>query len=247
MNKNALIKFIDKYSFSDNLEKVKWVISRDTNSIYVGEMTPNYQGGASVSINFKSDINLQNLEFGIATTSTLKKMLNVLSDEITLTPTILDDKLRNIIFSDGKVEMQYCASIIFDNSVYDIDINDANKILSFNITNELSNNIIKAKSALSSEKVFQIVNINKQAYFSIGYTLNNTDRINMKLPCTDSEFSVQSILNFNINYLKSILEENENILFNLYELNKNYCIVLTSNEETEFAKYICEYVLFPIK
>lgn len=115
MNKVELEKFIEKYNLDGLAETVLWNVDED-NNLNVDLMTPEKNCIGSVKAHsqaikdgFSSKLN--NYEVGINQTTYLKKMLDVLNDEVNVEVKTdgSGDEVSSLIFKDNNTSVKFTA------------------------------------------------------------------------------------------------------------------------------------------
>ena len=102
MQKVKLDRYIQKYTLGGNVQSVKW--KSENNSIVTKFITPDKSllGTGSVS-NFDFD----DAELGVYSTEQLQKLLNVLSDDVSLSLTKFGDKAVSLNVKNGTASIDY--------------------------------------------------------------------------------------------------------------------------------------------
>ena len=91
MKKQVLNTFIDKYSLNGTIESVKWIVDNTTNQIKTCSISDDKNALSYVVI--KDAVGLTDSEFGINDTTKLKKLLNVLSEDVNIAFNKREDKI----------------------------------------------------------------------------------------------------------------------------------------------------------
>ena len=156
MQKSKLDKFIQKYNLGGNVNSVKWKSNGTTLS--TSFVTPDKSLLGNVTVDkFQFD----NSELGVYQTDQLQKLLSVLSDNIDLTLSKVDNKAVSLKVKNGAISIDYVLSdlsVIADPPALKRLPEFGTKII---LDSNFISTFIKGKSALSDVDMFTIVK-NKQ-------------------------------------------------------------------------------------
>lgn len=146
MKKQIINTFIDKYSLNGTIESVKWVVDNKNKQIKTASISDDKNVLSYVTI--KDDAGLTDSEIGINDTSKLKKLLNVLSEEVTISYNNRDKKIVSISLTSESTDVQYVTA---DLSVIP-KVPDLKKLPPFNLeiplTKEFVTTFVKAKGCV---------------------------------------------------------------------------------------------------
>ena len=203
MQKSKLDKFIQKYNLGGNVNSVKWKSNGD--SLSTSFVTPD----KSLLGNVKVDkFSFDNSELGVYQTDVLQKLLSVLSDNIDLTLSKVDNKAVSLKVKNGTISVDY---VLSDLSVI-ADPPALKRLPEFGTKIKLDSNFIntfiKGKSALSDVDMFTIVkNKSGGCDIIIGYSKNtNTNRVNIPVDCDIC--NITAPITFKANLFKEVLVAN---------------------------------------
>jgi hypothetical protein len=207
MKKQTLNSFIDKYSLNGTIESVKWVVDTNEKQIKTSSISDDKNVLSFVVI--KDDAGLENAELGVNDTSKLKKLLNVLGDEINISFNKRDEKIVSLSLSTETTDVQYVTA---DLSVI-ANVPALKKLPPFNLeiplTKEFVSTFVKAKNALSDVDTLTFIKDKKDKIkLVIGYSNINSNRINIDVKPTEGKDSLGKTLHFSAKYLKEILTSN---------------------------------------
>ena len=235
MNKNNLLKFIQKYSLGGLIESVAWNAE-----------------GTKLSVRFISDDKtlLGEVEFnaytstpmnvGIYTTSLLKNMIGVLDNDLTLKVDKAGDKSVSLKLSSDETETSYQLA---DLGVIP-PVPDLKAIPDFGISIEMAStmidNFIKAKGALSDVDTFTIFTEGGDLKMAIGYSSISTNRVTF----TAQKDYVETVkpISFSAKYLKEILTANKEATSAKLKVSTDGL----SNVEFQIDDFVCKYYLVEI-
>ena len=202
MNKNNLLKFIQKYSLGGLIESVAWNAE-----------------GTKLSVRFISDDKtlLGEVEFnaftstpfnvGIYTTSLLKNMIGVLDSDIALKVDKAGDKAVTLKLSSDDTETSYQLA---DLGVIP-PVPDLKALPDFTIeidmTSQMVDKFIKAKGALSDIDTFTVFTEKGDLKMAIGYSSISTNRITFT--CKKDFGADIKPISFSAKYLKEVLTANK--------------------------------------
>ena len=202
MQKSKLDKFIQKYNLGGNVNSVKWKSSGD--SISTSFVTPD----KSLLGNVKVDkFQFEEAELGIYQTDQLKSLINVLGDDVSLDLTKFGDKAVSLKVKNGPVSVDY---VLSDLSVI-AEPPALKRLPDFGTQIKLDRNFIdtfiKGKSALSDIDTFTIIKSDNGCDVVIGYSVTNTNRVNIPVECDTCD--VDKPITFNANLFKEVLVANK--------------------------------------
>jgi hypothetical protein len=235
MNKNNLLKFIQKYSLGGLIESVAWNAE-----------------GTKLSVRFISDDKtlLGEVEFnaftstgfnvGIYTTSLLKNMIGVLDNDIALKVDKAGDKAVTLKLNSDDTETSYQLA---DLGVIP-PVPDLKALPEFGIdidmTSQMVDRFIKAKGALSDVDTFTIFTEAGDLKMAIGYSSISTNRVTFTvIKGFDGEVKP---ISFSSKYLKEILTANKEAT------NAKLKVSVDGLAHVEFQidDFICKYYLVEI-
>lgn len=207
MKKQVLNTFIDKYSLNGSIESVKWVVDNKNKQIKTSSISDDKNALSYVVI--KDDAGLTDSEFGINDTTKLKKLLNVLSEDIQISFNKREDKIVSLSLSSDSTEVQYVTA---DLNVIP-KVPDLKKLPAFNLeiplTKEFVTTFVKAKSALSDVDTLTFTKDKKDKIkLIIGYSNVNSNRINIDVKPVEGKNTLGKTIHFSAKYLKEILTSN---------------------------------------
>ena len=235
MNKNNLLKFIQKYSLGGLIESVSWNAE-----------------GTKLSVRFISDDKtlLGEVEFnaftstpfnvGIYTTSLLKNMIGVLDNDIALKVDKVGDKAVSLKLSSDDTETSYQLA---DLGVIP-PVPDLKALPEFGIaidmTSQMVDRFIKAKGALSDVDTFTIFTEGGDLKMAIGYSSISTNRVTFTVQ-KNVLVEVKPI-SFSAKYLKEILTANKEATNAKLKVSTDGL----SNVEFQIDDFVCKYYLVEI-
>ncbi len=186
INKQKLVRFINKYYLNGTVDSVVFNSSASTQQLGTRFVSgdKNLLGVVKMdSWNYEED---ENIEFSINKAG---------------------DKAISIRLSDAYSSVNYMLS---DPSI----INEPPQIknipnfeLSINVTTQLINKFIHGKSALVETDTFTVITDETSAKLVIGYSAVNTNRV--VIPVTTTEFEKIDNISFNANLFKEVLSANK--------------------------------------
>lgn len=202
MNKNNLLKFIQKYSLGGLIESVVWnaegsklgvrFISDD--KTLLGEVDFNAFTGKPFNV-------------GIYTTSLFKNMVSVLDNDLALNVETAGDKAVSLKVVSEETETSYQLA---DTSVIP-SVPDLKKLPNFNVeidmTSTMIDKFIKAKGALSDIDTFTVFTEKSDLKMAIGYSSISTNRITFT--CKKDFGADIKPISFSAKYLKEVLTANK--------------------------------------
>jgi hypothetical protein len=235
MNKNNLLKFIQKYSLGGLIESVAWNAE-----------------GTKLSVRFISDDKtlLGEVEFnaftstpfnvGIYTTSLLKNMIGVLDSDVALKVDKAGDKAVTLKLSSDDTETSYqLADLGVIPPVPDLKALPEFGI-SIDMTSQMVDRFIKAKGALSDVDTFTIFSEGDDLKLAIGYSSISTNRVTFTaIKGFDGEVKP---ISFSSKYLKEILTANKEATNAKLKVSTDGL----AHVEFQIDDFICKYYLVEI-
>ena len=235
MNKNNLLKFIQKYSLGGLIESVAWNAE-----------------GTKLSVRFISDDKtlLGEVEFnaytstpmnvGIYTTSLLKNMIGVLDNDLALKVDKAGDKSVSLKLSSDETETSYQLA---DLGVIP-PVPDLKQLPDFNIDIEMASTMIdkfiKAKGALSDVDTFTVFTDGGDLKMAIGYSSISTNRVTFT--ATKGYTETVKPISFSAKYLKEILIANKEATSAKLKVSTDGL----ANIEFSIDDFACKYYLVEI-
>lgn len=235
MNKNNLLKFIQKYSLGGLIESVAWNAEGTKLSVrfisddktLLGEVEYNAYTSTPMSV-------------GIYTTSLLKNMIGVLDNDLTLKVDKAGEKSVSLKLSSDDTETSYQLA---DLGVIP-PVPDLKALPDFGISIDMASNMIdkfiKAKGALSDVDTFTIFSEAGDLKMAIGYSSISTNRVTFTA-IKDYAETVKPI-SFSAKYLKEILTANKEATSAKLKVSTDGL----SNVEFQIEDFVCKYFLVEI-
>jgi len=201
MNKAVITKFIDKYHLGGNIESVKW--ETDGDGLKTSFISENRSMLGEVTL---SKFPFEKLEFGLYTTSHLKKLLDVLDSDIELDKSKADDKVFSLHAQDKKSKVTFMCS---DLSViptppplkqlpeFEVEVN---------LDSEFITRFTKGKSALPDVTTFTIDCKDGAATLIIGYTSVASNQV--KFTIDTKEYKDIGKVSFSSGLFNEVLKAN---------------------------------------
>lgn len=235
MNKNNLLKFIQKYSLGGLIESVAWNAEGKQLSVrfisddktLLGEV--NFNGFTSNPFNI-----------GIYTTSLLKNMISVLDNDLSLKVDKSGDKAVSLKLASDQTETSYQLA---DLGVIP-PVPDLKQLPNFGIdiemTSQMIDKFIKAKGALSDVDTFTIFTEGGDLKMAIGYSSISTNRVTFTAE-KGYKGDVKPI-SFSAKYLKEILTANKEATSAKLKISVDGLVYV----EFQIDDFICKYYLVEI-
>jgi hypothetical protein len=235
MNKNNLLKFIQKYSLGGLIESVAW--NAEGTKLSVRSISDDKTLLGEVEFNgFTS----KDFKVGIYTTSLLKNMIGVLDNDIALEVAKAGDKAVSLKLSSDNTETSYQLA---DLGVIP-PVPDLKQLPDFGISIDMASTMIdkfiKAKGALSDVDTFTIFTEGGDLKMAIGYSSISTNRITFTAQKDYAE-TVKPI-SFSAKYLKGILTANKEATSAKLKVSTDGL----SNVEFQIDDFVCKYYLVEI-
>jgi len=218
MEKKNIETFIKKYNLGGTIDSVIW--SNVGDDLSVTAMTSDKKLFASVQLEKAAKGFIDGVEVGILTTERWKKMLAVLSDNISLSLDVDENdpkRVRQIFAEDGKISMKYVAS---EPSAID-GVPSMKNIPPFDVeillTPEFVESFNDSFSALGDdETLFTIVMSKRKKKLDVvfGYKeKGSSDSIALedKVTTTPGKDTIKNPISFTAKNLKEILSANSEV------------------------------------
>ena len=235
MNKQNLLRFIQKYSLGGLIESVAWNAE-----------------GTKLSVRFISDDKtlLGEVEFnaftsnpfniGIYTTSLLKNMIGVLDNDINLKVEKAGEKAISLKLASDETETSYQLA---DLGVIP-PVPDLKALPEFGIGIDMTSNMIdkfiKAKGALSDIDTFTVFTEGGDLKMAIGYSSISTNRVTFT--CEKNVLVEVKPISFSAKYLKEILTANKEATSAKLKVSSDGL----SHVEFQIDDFVCKYYLVEI-
>ena len=235
MNKNNLLKFIQKYSLGGLIESVAWNADGTKLSVRFISDDKTLLGEVEYNAYTSTPMNV-----GIYTTSLLKNMIGVLDNDLTLKVDKAGDKSVSLKLSSDETETSYQLA---DLGVIP-PVPDLKALPDFGISIDMASNMIdkfiKAKGALSDVDTFTIFTEGGDLKMAIGYSSISTNRVTF----TAQKDYAQTVkpISFSAKYLKEILTANKEATNAKLKVSTDGL----SNVEFQIDDFVCKYYLVEI-
>ena len=235
MNKNNLLKFIQKYSLGGLIESVAWNADGTKLSVRFISDDKTLLGEVEDNAYTSTPMNV-----GIYTTSLLKNMIGVLDNDLTLKVDKAGEKSVSLKLSSDETETSYQLA---DLGVIP-PVPDLKTLPDFGISIDMASNMIdkfiKAKGALSDVDTFTIFTEAGDLKMAIGYSSISTNRVTFTAQKDYAE-TVKPI-SFSAKYLKEILTANKEATSAKLKVSTDGL----SNVEFQIDDFVCKYYLVEI-
>ena len=235
MNKNNLLRFIQKYSLGGLVESVIW--KAEDKKLGVRFISDDKTLLGEVNFNaYTSDP----FNVGIYTTSLLKNMIGVLDSDITIKVDKSGDKAVSMKLSSEETETSYQLA---DLGVIPA-VPDLKQLPAFGIEIEMTSSMIdkfiKAKGALSDIDTFTVFTEGGDLKMAIGYSSISTNRVTFT--CQKGFDGEVKPISFSAKYLKEILTANKEATSAKLKVSTDGL----SHVEFQIDDFICKYYLVEI-
>ena len=202
MNKQKLVKFIDKYNLGGLVNSA--ILSFKDNTLNT-RFTSGDKSLLGILSMDKWDF--EDGEFGVYNTEQLVKLLSVLDDDVTMTVSKAGEKAVSIQMSDSVSKVNY---MLTDTSVISRppvpESLPQNFELKININQQFISKFISGKQALPETDTFTIVTKNDTANVVIGYASVNTNRVTIPVSIAFNAGNFKEILSANKECESALLE-----------------------------------------
>ena len=236
MDKSKLVKFINKYYLSGNVNSV--AINSDGNGLSTRFVSGDKSLLGEVKLN---NYSITEADFGVYQTDALLKMLSVLDNDVSIDLVKAEEKAISLDAKDSGAKVRYMLS---DLSV----INTPPQLkqipefeLLLNVDKTFVSKFISGKGALPDTESFTIVSGDKPEVI-IGYSSIATNRV--AVPVENQTDNTIDNISFNANLFKDVLEANKEceaavlevsseglarITFNVGDYESTYYLVAVQN------------------
>jgi hypothetical protein len=235
MNKQNLLRFIQKYSLGGLIESVAW--NAEGNKLSVRFISDDKTLLGEVEFNaFTSN----SMNVGIYTTSLLKNMIGILDNDIQLKVEKAGEKSVSLKLSSDETETSYQLA---DLGVIP-PVPDLKALPDFGIDIEMASTMIdkfiKAKGALSDIDTFTVFTEGGDLKMAIGYSSISTNRVTFS--CQKGFTGDVKPISFSAKYLKEILTANKEATSAKLKVSTDGL----SNVEFQIDDFVCKYYLVEI-
>ena len=236
MDKSKLVKFINKYYLSGNVNSV--AINSDGNGLSTRFVSGDKSLLGEVKLN---NYSITEADFGVYQTDVLLKMLSVLDNDVSVDLVKAEEKAISLDAKDSGAKVRYMLS---DLSV----INTPPQLkqipefeLLLNVDKTFINKFISGKGALPDTESFTVISGDKTEVV-IGYSSIATNRV--AIPVENQTDNTIDNISFNANLFKDVLEANKEceaavlevsseglarITFNVGDYESTYYLVAVQN------------------
>ena len=213
ISKKVISDIVSKYSLSNNIEKVKWVITDEKLLIHFINPSKNLSG----YIDYRKEIGLKPGDYGIFNTSQLIKCLNILDGDI-----LVDATTSKLNMADTNYDIKFnLADPAVIPNVPDVTSNSDEWSVSFSVNDEFITRFVKSKDALSELETFTIETRDgfhgEELIFTVGTNITNTIEFVVENPTINESFNA---IPFNSNLMKEILKANKDYHSGEIRINK---------------------------
>jgi hypothetical protein len=235
MNKQNLLRFIQKYSLGGLIESVAW--NAEGNKLSVRFISDDKTLLGEVEFNaFTSN----SMNVGIYTTSLLKNMIGILDNDIALKVEKAGEKSVSLKLSSDETETSYQLA---DLGVIP-PVPDLKALPDFGIDIEMASTMIdkfiKAKGALSDIDTFTVFTEGGDLKMAIGYSSISTNRVTFS--CQKGFTGDVKPISFSAKYLKEILTANKEATSAKLKVSTDGL----SHVEFQIDDFVCKYYLVEI-
>ena len=235
MDKSKLVKFINKYYLSGNVNSV--AINSDGNGLSTRFVSSDKSLLGEVKL---KNYSITEADFGVYQTDALLKMLSVLNNDISVDLIKAEDKAISLDAKDSGAKVRYMLS---DLSV----INTPPQLkqipefeLLLNVDKTFVSKFISGKGALPDTESFTIVSGDKPEVV-IGYSSIATNRV--AVPVENQTDNTIDNISFNANLFKDVLEANKECEAAVLEVSSEGLARITFN----FSDYESTYYLVAVQ
>jgi hypothetical protein len=235
MNKQNLLKFIQKYSLGGLIESVTWNAEGKALSVRFISDDKTLLGEVGFNAFTSNPFNI-----GIYTTSLLKNMIGVLDNDIQLKVEKSGDKAVSLKLASDETETSYQLA---DLGVIP-PVPDLKALPDFGINIDMTSNMIdkfiKAKGALSDIDTFTVFTESGDLKMAIGYSSISTNRVTFT--CEKGFSGDVKPISFSAKYLKEILTANKEATSAKLKVSTDGL----SHIQFQIDDFVCEYYLVEI-
>ncbi len=232
MNKQKLIRFIDKYHLSGLAESVVLDSNLDNKTLTTKFVTENKSLLGVVKL---ENWDFEDANLGVYTTSQLLKLLSILDEDIRVDVTKSGQKALSMSVSDSTSSVNYMLS---DSSI----INEPPPMknipefeVKINLSTSFISRFIAGKSALPETTTFTVITKDGNTNIVIGYSSVNTNRVN--LPVEVEEYNEIENVSFNAEYFSNILSANKECETGTLEISSQGLAKLTFKVDDYSSMY----------
>ena len=203
MQKEKIVNAINKYFLNGTTNSVKVIIKDKTLSCAFISDTQSVIGEVIVT-----DVEIEDCEVAIFTTSELLKLLSVLDDNIDIKINKVDTQAISLNVSDATTTILYMFANLSTIKVAPKPKQMPNFNVEVEITKDFSDKFLKAKNAMPNAENFAVTSNGVETEFILNYSTISTNRVRFGAPSIKTE-QMQPVC-FSASGLKEILTANKN-------------------------------------
>jgi hypothetical protein len=235
MDKLHLVSTLEKYYLNGIVEKIKLQV-KDKN-ITIKFVAPNKDLVGSITAN---NFELEDTEVGIYDTSQLLKLINITNHFLILDIVKQHNIPTKLLIADNEYNLEY---VLADTTMIPNapTVTEPEYAIESNIDIEFINKFIKAKKAIDNEIVSVDANYDenntKVVRFTLGGNEGYNNKIQFNIPATYEGIHPKQ-LQFNVNYIREILDNNKDLTFGRLRISGEGLMRLEFTSEKGTSLYL---------
>lgn len=245
MKKETLETFINRYTLSGLVPKVKWKYTAAAKTLHTRAAIDNKAFVVDVVMNEFSDLGTEDLIICIGDTDKVKSMMKPFGEDINFSVNKSADRILGFTVSDADCE-SYCTAA--DPTAIDPVAKNLQDLPEYHVEVQLNEDFISkfmaGHSALKDVDAFS-VGMNKKGLFEvvIGYTTSNSNRIRFTPPTDPTKNKLGTALSFPIKNIAAALKANADIPNGTLSINNSGIVRVYFKND----KFTCTYYQFAMK
>ena len=182
------------------------------------------------------NIDIQDSEIGIYTTSELIKLLSVMEDEVKVKIESTSGKAVNMKMAGGKTVMTYMLAdlSIIDDAPQPTDLPEFE--IELKITPEFVDSFLKAKAAIKDATVFAVISNGKTSKLVMNYSKDNVNNIAFAVDAVTEHVETDPIC-FSAGFMGEILSANKDAKVAKFEISKEGLAKVSFDTTGEYSAY----------
>jgi hypothetical protein len=235
MEKQSFVSLIDKYYLNGVGEKVRWSVKDKVATIKTFSATKDMVGVVT------GPVELVDSEFVIFDTSKFLKLVGICNQFLTTDIQFQGNIATKLLVADNEYNLEYALANLMLAPQVNFTVEEFESDYSFGITNEFIGKWIKAKKALGSE--FCTISLSskdtgKIINFTLGEPEGHSNKIDFEEVPLESKDGIQTPLQFNAEYLKSIFDANYGAAGTMWVSNEGAMKLDFASEDGQKSSYV---------
>lgn len=233
MNKNALLRFINKYTLGGEIKSVKW--SSDGTALSTRFISGDKSLVGSVKLDKIKDIGPSDV--GVYNTSQLVALLNILGEDVDFQYQQMGDKFVSVEMADthGTKSKYMLSDLSVIPTPPDLKNLPSEWDLEIEVDSYFINTFIGGKSALPDTDTFTIANSDGKIEVIIGFSNQATNRVT--IPVKGDLTGKLDVVSFNATMFANILNANKECQKAVLKVSSQGIATISFNIDDYYSEY----------